>query len=191
MGSTRTPSAGTMPLVHGPREARMDKFLHRHNLENFRKQLSEAKDDAQRQTLLQAAGGRGGQGHSHPHRAPRERLIFVERQPELVAGAPKKKPRRGRGLSVPTAWDRQPHGRQGFTSECPNCGRARHAEASSPHRTGSPADPARAAGAPHLQRLEGRSVYTARVSRRARKPQITRTISAPTTAPTSPAPSPA
>ena len=36
-----------------------------------------------------------------------------------------------------------------------------------------------------------RSVYTARVSRGARKPQITRTISAPTTAPTSPAPSPA
>lgn len=35
-----------------PREARMDKFLHRHNLENFRKQLAEAKDDAQRQTLL-------------------------------------------------------------------------------------------------------------------------------------------
>lgn len=31
----------------------MDKFLHRHNLENFRKQLAEAKDDAQRQTLLQ------------------------------------------------------------------------------------------------------------------------------------------
>lgn len=30
----------------------MDKFLHRHNLENFRKQLAEAKDDAQRQTLL-------------------------------------------------------------------------------------------------------------------------------------------
>src|SRR6478672_4256400 len=43
----------------------------------------------------------------------------------------------------------------------------------------------------HLQRLEVRSVYTARVSRGARKPQITRTISAPTTAPTSPAPSPA
>jgi len=31
----------------------MDKFLHRHNLENFRKQLAETKDDAQRQTLLQ------------------------------------------------------------------------------------------------------------------------------------------
>jgi len=30
----------------------MDKFLHRHNLENFRKQLAETKDDAQRQTLL-------------------------------------------------------------------------------------------------------------------------------------------
>jgi len=31
----------------------MDKFLHRHNLENFRKQLAETKDDAQRETLLQ------------------------------------------------------------------------------------------------------------------------------------------
>jgi len=30
----------------------MDKFLHRHNLENFRKQLAQTKDDAQRQTLL-------------------------------------------------------------------------------------------------------------------------------------------
>jgi hypothetical protein len=32
-------------------EARVDKFLHRHNLENFRKHLAETKDDAQRQTL--------------------------------------------------------------------------------------------------------------------------------------------
>ena len=32
-------------------EARVDKFLHRHNLENFRKQLAETKDDVQRQTL--------------------------------------------------------------------------------------------------------------------------------------------
>ena len=30
----------------------MDNFLHRHNIENFRKQLAEAKDDAQRQMLL-------------------------------------------------------------------------------------------------------------------------------------------
>ena len=33
-------------------EARVDRvFLHRHNLENFRKQLAATKDDAQRQTL--------------------------------------------------------------------------------------------------------------------------------------------
>jgi len=32
-------------------EARVEKFLHHHNLENFRKRLAETKDDAQRQTL--------------------------------------------------------------------------------------------------------------------------------------------
>ena len=30
----------------------MDKFLHRHNLEKFRRQLAESKDEIQRQTLL-------------------------------------------------------------------------------------------------------------------------------------------
>jgi hypothetical protein len=30
----------------------MDKFIHRHNLENFRKQLGETKDEAQRRVLM-------------------------------------------------------------------------------------------------------------------------------------------
>ena len=29
----------------------MDKFIHRHNLENYRKQLAETKDEAQRRVL--------------------------------------------------------------------------------------------------------------------------------------------
>lgn len=33
-------------------EARVDKFLHHHNLENFRKHLAATKDDAQRRMLL-------------------------------------------------------------------------------------------------------------------------------------------
>ena len=30
----------------------MDKFIHRHNLENYRKQLAETKDEAQRRVLM-------------------------------------------------------------------------------------------------------------------------------------------
>ena len=30
----------------------MDKFIHRHNLENYRKQLAETKDEAQRRGLM-------------------------------------------------------------------------------------------------------------------------------------------
>jgi hypothetical protein len=33
-------------------EARVDKFLHHHNLENFRKHLAATKDDAQHRMLL-------------------------------------------------------------------------------------------------------------------------------------------
>ena len=32
--------------------ARMDKFIHRDNLENYRKQLAETKDEAQRRVLM-------------------------------------------------------------------------------------------------------------------------------------------
>ena len=34
------------------KEVRMDKFLHRHNLEKYRRQLAESKDQIQRQTLV-------------------------------------------------------------------------------------------------------------------------------------------
>ena len=52
MGVDAHPLRGQSATGPWLREARVDKFLHRHNLEHFRKQLAEAKDDAQRQTLL-------------------------------------------------------------------------------------------------------------------------------------------
>ena len=91
MGVDAHPLRGQDGFGPWPREARMDKFLHRHNLENFRKQLAEAKDDAQRQTLLKLLAEEEAKREPRPHRPPRERLIFRRAPARACCRCPQEK----------------------------------------------------------------------------------------------------
>ena len=53
----------------------MDKFIHRHNLENYRKQLAETKDEAQRRVLMKLVAEEEAKDRS----IAQERYPYLER----------------------------------------------------------------------------------------------------------------
>ena len=55
----------------------MDKFIHRHNLENYRKQLAETKDEAQRRVLMKLVAEEEEEAKD---RSPAQENAFLSRE---------------------------------------------------------------------------------------------------------------